>query len=103
MWFAFVALIILVSHSTCMPYLRFYLTEVSCKGSLARIACLLSDLKYETIPSLVLKLWQVPIQRETFILLKRFYVVKADCFDLLFECHIVYLNTEILVPKNAAE
>lgn len=26
-----------------------------------------------------------------------------NCFDLLFDCRIVHLNTEILASKNAAE
>lgn len=48
-------------------------------------------------------LWQVPMQRENMCLAETLLCSKTYCFDLLFDCCIVHLNTEILVSENAAE
>lgn len=64
---------------------------------------LLSDLKYETIPSHLSLYCGKSLYREKRVLLKSCCVVKAYCVDLLFDCHIVHLNTKILASKNAAE
>lgn len=64
---------------------------------------LLSDLKYETVPSHLFLHCGKSLYRERRVLLKCCCVVKAYCFDPLFDCRIVHLNTDILVSKNAAE
>ena len=82
------------------------LFDESIMGEESDVYCklLLSDLKSEGISwHSFLHCGKSPCREKTCVLLKHCCVVKANCFDLLFDCCIVHLNTEILVSENAAE
>lgn len=61
------------------------------------------DLKYEIVLFYLFLYCGKFLYRERRVLLKCCCVVKVYCFDLLFDCRIVYFNIDILVFKNVVE